>query len=296
MNILHPIRRLTNKYYVKGLFRLLWIARRLLVVKEGIYLVDDDNKMHLDSEHYYQWMIATTGYYSFGIRKLIRQYLCHGDTFIDVGANIGYLSLLASTIVGEQGVVFAFEPDPRAVVQFKRNMTLNRIGNVILLAKACSDNDGRIALHVARQLDWSTALPEIRGLEIESQVEVDRCSLDSMAHELWGMQKPKLIKIDVEGYEPVVLRGATEIIRAQRTIFIIEVNHQRLSDGGFSIIDICGPFKDLGYVMHWIVEKRELFNSLDEVDLTRIYDPLQFANRSGDILFVPKYYASKFCQ
>lgn len=292
MNVIQYIRRLTNIYYVKGCYRLLWLARRLLAAKDGIYLVDGDYKMHLDSEHYYQWMIATTGYYSFGIRHVMRKYLRRGDTFVDVGANIGYLSLLASTIVGEKGSVFAFEPDPRAVDQFKRNVELNGVGNVFLLARACSDADGRLAFHLARQLAWSTALPETRELEIESKVEVDRCSLDSMARELWPMQSPKLIKIDVEGYEPVVLRGALEIIRAQRTIFVVEVNYQRLSDGGFSILDICEPFMDLGYGMHWIIETRKLVNSLDEGELTRIGDPRQFANRSGDILFVPECFAN----
>lgn len=72
----------------------------------------------------------------------------------------------------------------------------------------------------------------------------------------------KLIKIDVEGYEPFVLGGAHKIIAENKAVFIIEVNNERLQSNNHSVKDILAPFSGRNYVYYWIVEHRNIVNSL----------------------------------
>lgn len=287
------IRNITGAYYIKGLYRGLWQIRNLLKAASDIYSVDGNYRMYLDSEHYYQWMMASTNYYGFGIRKLMRELLRKGDIFIDVGGNIGYLSLLGSTIVGEKGRVVAFEPDPRAAEAFERNTALNNAHNILLIKKACSDQDGRVLFNMAAHIGWSTALTDTTTLEIEKQINVEQCTLDGEMRRLFGDESPRLIKIDVEGYETYVLNGAHAIINKSETAFIIEINSERLGTCNSSILDVCGAFDRAKYHIFWIDEKRYLINSLERVELIEIIKTEDFLHQNGDIFVVPEKFISE---
>jgi FkbM family methyltransferase len=291
--LLSLIRNVTDSYYIKGLYRGLWHFRHLFKAASDIYSVDGNYLMYLDSDHYYQWMMASTNYYGFGIRKLMRDFLRKGDIFIDVGGNIGYLSLLASMIVAESGRVVAFEPDPRAAEVFQKNTALNNVHNILLIEKACSDQDGSVLFNMASHLGWSTALTDTKTLKIEKQINVEQCTLDGETGKLFGNESPRLIKIDVEGYEPYVLKGAHAIIDKNETAFIIEINSERLGSCNHSILDLCGAFDRTKYRIYWIDEKRYLINSLNQVELVEILKTEDFLYQNGDIFVVPVKFMSE---
>ncbi len=285
--MLKLLKRITTKYYVKGFYRLLWAARKFLRAKNDIYPINDSIKLKIDSNHYYQWMMASTNYYGFGIKKLLYDYLKDRDIFIDVGANIGYISLVASSIVGEDGWVICFEPDPRASRTLKENILLNNLKNVVLVDKACADREGTVTFNLASHLGWSTAIRDTASLEIVEQIRVPTYKLDGVIKEDFvSGRKIKLIKIDVEGYEPDVLGGATEIIKRNETAFIIEINRERLGGNNSTIDDVLKHFEGGDYLVYWIDEKRGIVNSLNAVKLVRMSDSTS-PGGDGDIFIAP---------
>lgn len=282
------IRLLTTRYYLKGFYRILWAARIFLKTRDDVYSIYGTVKMKLDHNHYYQWMMASTNYYGFGIKKVLIDVLNYGDVFVDVGANIGYLSLIGSSIVGDDGLVIAFEPDPRAIKSFTDNITLSKVKNTILFEDVCSNKEGKISFKLASHLGWSTAVEKTPSLDILSQIEVNRCTLDNVFdRDIFKEKTIRLIKIDTEGYEPYILEGAKAIIGRNETAFIIEVNHESLTNNNQSIKDILRLFMGKNYFIYWIVEKRGFINSLGKVKLERIIDHKNYYGRNGDIFIVP---------
>src|SRR6187402_230919 len=82
------------------------------------------------------------GVYEFAVSALLRAFLAPGDVFVDVGANIGYDTVLAASLVGERGLVLSFEPSPRIRSRLERNVTLNRLTQVRVHAEAVTSAAG----------------------------------------------------------------------------------------------------------------------------------------------------------
>src|SRR5262249_27450038 len=133
-----------------------------------------------------------------------RAFLHEGGAFLDIGAHAGYFSLLASDRVGPSGRVYAVEPNPVTFASLERHLARNHAGNVRATMCGLADAPGVIALHTPpSRLDYNaTMLPRADW----TRVEVPARTLDDCARE-WGMARIDLMKIDVEGAEPLVLAG-----------------------------------------------------------------------------------------
>jgi FkbM family methyltransferase len=153
------------------------------------------------------------GSFEYQKQRLMSSMLHAGDTMFDVGANVGYYTLLASHKVGPTGRVVAFEPLPENVRLVRRHLRLNRVRNVSLHEVAVSDHDGhaRFAPHASNAMG---------KLSDTGSVDVAMVSLDSMTN-AGQFPDPSLLKIDVEGAELGVLRGASHVLgRARPTILL----------------------------------------------------------------------------
>jgi FkbM family methyltransferase len=139
------------------------------------------------------------------ISALIQARLRPGDVFCDVGANIGYHTLLASRAVGEEGSVVAIEPSPLIFDRLSRNLRLNDVSNVRLVKAAVAETPGILSLYrgPAHNMGMSTTLRE-RGAEKECDVMA--LPLPAILSER-EQQQLRLIKIDVEGGERPILRS-----------------------------------------------------------------------------------------
>lgn len=138
-----------------------------------------------------------------------------GDVFFDIGANVGYYSILASKIVGERGSVVACEPVIRNLAFLQQHVVLNKADNVRVLAFACSDENGTARF----SLGPNSAMGQLVAERSYADVLVPTITLDRMAQEL--DLSPDVLKIDVEGAEMKVLTGGAEVLsRAKPTIFL----------------------------------------------------------------------------
>ena len=144
---------------------------------------------------------------------VLPKFVGPGDNVIDIGAHFGIYTVALASQVGPAGCVLAIEPSSRAFAILRRNVELNSLGNVETIQAAVSDKNGQVTF-------FNTADPSRSSLVAGSgnQEEVRAVRLDSLK----APRPVRFIKIDVEGAEPVALRGAEGILRADRPIIQFE--------------------------------------------------------------------------
>jgi FkbM family methyltransferase len=181
----------------------------------------------------------------------IRRRLVPGDVFIDVGANIGYYSLLAAQLVGDSGKVVAVEALPAIFPALQQNLERNKARNVRAVNAAAWDCEQMIAIYTnAEDLPGqTTAIPFWAGkYQLERQTRVAAAPLtDILTAE--EMKAARLIKIDVEGAEWHVLLGMKSMLAACRDDLeiIVEVNREALETEGRTPQDILSLFCHCGF-------------------------------------------------
>lgn len=149
-------------------------------------------------------------------------------TVLDIGANIGYYTLLAARAVGESGRVLAFEPSPESFSLLVRNIEINGLSNVTPVQKAVSDELGRARLFLNRTNKGASRLSKPSG---GGFVEVDTITLD----EFLGSDRIDLVKMDIEGWEPAAFAGMKRILLENpRLKLFTEFSPRLLEESGFS--------------------------------------------------------------
>lgn len=165
--------------------------------------------------------------------RIFKEILKDGDFVVDVGANIGYFTLLASKIVGESGGVFAFEPSEENIKSLLRNVNLNEFAykNTWAYEFAIGDHMGVDTFYLSSRESARHSL--IKTKEHDQQTNVQVVMLD---HVIAGIKKPiRLLKTDTEGNELAVLIGAREIIKKNPNIcLIVEINQDAMDACGVS--------------------------------------------------------------
>ena len=179
--------------------------------------------------------------------SLIRGQIEPGDTFIDVGANIGYYTVIASEMVGPSGRVFAFEPDPASFAFLQKNVEANGCTNVVLEQKALSNQPGSIKLYLDDENKGAHKIYEFGGNH--DFVEVEAVRLDDYLKEL--EVDVDLIKIDTEGAEGVILEGMRETLgRNEDVRLVVEFFPKLLAAFGYSAKDVLAGIQSLGFEFH----------------------------------------------
>jgi FkbM family methyltransferase len=215
-------------------------------------------RLALDPAHMTQRIMlehfAASELYEAETSQFLLSVLRPGDTFVDVGAHVGYFGLLAATVVGPEGRVACFEPNAENYARLRENVVLNGYGNVRAFAAAATDHNGTMDLHVNLDNDGGHALWDVghhsfnqrsRGAPSVREVEVVR--LDS-ALAADGIGTPRVLKIDAEGAELHVLRGAQQLLENDPIPFVIcEVNRFGLQEMGSSETEMRSFMSDLGY-------------------------------------------------
>lgn len=194
--------------------------------------------------------------YDLPTQLLLKQTLKNGDTFIDIGANEGMLSLLASRLVGEHGAVVAFEPNPKPREIFQKTIARNAISNIKIVPVGLGDKDETLTL----------ASPKINSGEASfgrsnynsDQVDVVHCVV-RRGDDVLADVAPKLIKIDVEGFELHVLKGLKQLLIRQRPPIIMEMIAGHLANADTTPEEIVSFMTSLGYAPFRIGLKRSGF-------------------------------------
>jgi len=181
----------------------------------------------------------------------LRALLHEGDTFVDAGANVGLLTMLASRWVGPSGRVVSFEPSNREFARLQQHLERNALGNVSPVRAALGNRDGDAVLRVAelRHCGHNTlATRFVHDTTTEAYTEtVHMVRLDDYASR-HGLTRVHVIKIDVEGMEPDVIAGAAETIERDRPALVIEMGREATRPGHEGRLAIEARLRSLGYV------------------------------------------------
>jgi len=198
-----------------------------------------------------QKFICYFGVWEPNLTAWIAERLRPGDVFVDVGANIGYFSLLASKLVGEKGRVVAIEASPEVFGLLRRNLELNATRNVRAVNVAISDREGCVQLYSAPGHDsgrTTAAQSWAEEQHFTASSKVRAFPLPAVLHEE-EIRAARVIKIDVEGYEWQVVSGMAEMLKACRpdVEIMVEVTPLVLRAQGKSCEDLLRIFAPLGF-------------------------------------------------
>lgn len=228
-------------------------------------------KYHLDLSDAVDWFIY------FGFKEQSREKLLallkDGDIVLDIGANIGDVSLQSSRIVGDKGVIYSFEPDPINLNRFKLNEKLNQFKNIKLFNFGLGNKNGKYSIVIRdnsnRGMNFLTE--SLNNNEQYCEIKI----LDEFVLENC-INKIDLIKIDVEGFEMKVLEGAAKTIEGFKPKLFIEIDNQNLIKQGSSAKDVMKFLEKYNYnIFH--AETNEMYNSM-----------MDFENCHFDIVGLPK--------
>ncbi len=212
--------------------------------------VEPQMRMLLHPEDYVSNEILNTGRWEPDTWAAIQPCLTAGGTFVDVGAHIGYFSLKAARVVGSQGRVIAVEPNPATLPVLRDNIRGSEAGCVEVKPIACSDAETELDLFAAaRSNTGASSISCANALLAGSLGNVYRVParpLDDILQEA-GSPRVDVIKIDVEGAEMMVLRGARETLYRQSPLLIVEMLEHTLQALGSYTAEVTDFLCSLGY-------------------------------------------------
>lgn len=182
----------------------------------------------------------------------IKKFLKQGDIFLDIGANIGLHSIYGALAVGERGMVYAFEPTPVTYQRLKENILLNKLENSIIpINLGISNETGTLTLNYSTDgHDAWNSFTHLSHIDLSNSIEVNVSTLDHAISQLnIETNKISLIKIDVEGWEMHVLKGAMSFMENNHGVaFLVEYTDQNAISAGYCTRDIYRYMENLGYL------------------------------------------------
>jgi FkbM family methyltransferase len=173
------------------------------------------------------------------VQEALRRLLAPGDVFYDIGANVGFFTIVGARLVGPTGRVVAFEPVPWCAQAVARNIELNGFEHASIRAEAVGGEDGRARLLVVGEASWSHLESTGRHADVRDEIDVAVVSLDSLVA-AGTIPPPTVMKIDTEGAELQAIAGARATIAEHRPAIVCELHDT--NDAFLALMD------ELGYV------------------------------------------------
>lgn len=256
-----------------------WASEPIQVVRGKFHGYDMDLNLSRWSER----MTFFLGrFYDLDTQLLTMGLLREGDRFVDVGANIGMISLVAARRVGGRGVVDAFEPNPACAARIRSFVERNRISQIRLHEMAAGDAEAELTLTIPRYNSGEASLTRFGSSVDESQYDRKVVPVRVVDSVLADDPRPVvLLKMDVEGYECFALRGLTETLRRDKPVVVTEVSADALEKAGDSPAVMADFFKGLGYE-GWELGSRKVGRKR-EVDII----PVDPASKYHDAVWIP---------
>jgi FkbM family methyltransferase len=162
------------------------------------------------------------------VQQALASCLGRGAVFYDIGANVGFFTVIAARLVGPHGSVYAFEPVPENAACIQLNVDLNRFRNVTVVSKAVSSSPGQGQFWLTEYAGGGALTTAVVPPDATQLIDVDLVSIDDLVfQQKW--RPPAVVKIDVEGAEIDVLQGMLCTLREIRPVVIYEIDDERLA-------------------------------------------------------------------
>lgn len=230
----------------------------------------DGINYELDLREAIDYAMYTTGSREPSTSRALKTLCKRGDVVLDIGANVGSHALPMASFVGEEGSVYAFEPVPWAMNRMKRNLELNNFNNIVLESIALSDTNEEVEMKFRASFKLGSKSGVGAAGKIDDSwwgecehVQVRLETLDSYVSAR-QLSRLDLIKLDVDGFEGKVIRGALETLERFKPIIIMEVAPAWIEMRGDNIRDILHDIEQLGYRFYREIDF-ELISNLSEM-------------------------------
>lgn len=226
-------------------------------------------------------MDMVAGKYEPQTTRLFSQLARPGMSVVDVGAHVGYYSLLAAKKVGPTGHVFAFEPEPMNYDLLIKNAELNGYQNIVAVQKAASRREGTAKLYLTALDNGRHSVYDHNLPQTGSRV-VETTTVDALLEEQ-GWPAVSLVKIDVEGAELDVMAGMERVLRESKDLkLIMEFNPSLLRNAGVDLVKFLEIPARWQFEVYCIDEKTGV-SPLKATDMPAMVDRLLAAESSVNL-------------
>ena len=228
------------------------------------------NKMYLDS-------IDSLRVFGKGVQEplttdLFKKEIKRNDIILDIGAHIGYYTLIFAKLVGKEGKIFAFEPHPNNFALLKKNVEINDYQNVILEEKAVSDKNGKIRLYISEKSSGLHRIYKYEPEHIWKFIEVESIRIDDYFKDYNG--KIDWIKIDIEGGEWAAFQGMPLLLEKNKNLKIVtEFSSCFLKEFGIQPGEYLKLLQKYGFKIYNLNEDKRKIETCSITELLKIYTP-----------------------
>lgn len=191
------------------------------------------------------------GSYERPMQEAIDDMLSPGDVFYDIGANLGFFSLVAARKVGPTGRVYAFEPVPRNADAIRRTVARNKLDSLSVLPVAAGARSCRSDLWLTEHVGGASLASASAPPDRLRKIEVEVIALDDWIEQA-RLKAPDLIKIDVEGAELDALAGLERILSRQRPALLCELDDETRHGLREKETALCEFLTGLGYRIEYL--------------------------------------------
>ena len=202
--------------------------------------------------------------------RMLERLVTPGASAIDVGANIGIHTCVLSKCVGEQGMVYAYEPVKRNIRDLESNLLMNQITNVVVRDVGVGSQAGDVPFHFTEEKDFN------KGMSRYDPNAKDTIPVVALDDDLPSVENIVLIKIDVEGMELDVIKGSWNLLEKHRPYLVVELNQ---NDWSLSDLAELLPYKHRVFIKP--VDLTGKWKLVEDIDYNLIPS-------SWDILVVPE--------
>jgi FkbM family methyltransferase len=230
----------------------------------GIVLINcHGNKMYINAEdNGVAPDLLTKAIYEPLETELLKNLLTKDMTVVNIGANIGYYTLIAANIIGPNGRVFAFEPEPENYKLLLKNIKENGYKNIIPIQAAVSDKQGTLKLFLDKFNLGNPSLAEQNIEESNGYIDVETNKLDNFIEKYSRDMKVDLIQMDTQGCEGLILDGASKIMLKNKLRIIMEFWPYGLSNLGTDASVLLKKIESYGFKIRIIDETNKRISSL----------------------------------
>jgi len=246
------------------LYRILRPSGAICVSSEGHRLYIHANDEGVSAQ------LLSSGIYDASEIEIFRREIREGDVCVDVGANIGYFTLLAARQCGMKGRVYAFEPDRDNFSLLEKNIEINGYSQVTAVNRAAGERTEKIRLYLSEKNKGMHRIYPSRYCQ--SCVELEAVRLDDYFSD--AAMEVNFVKIDTEGAEPAVVAGMRNVLnRSRRVRLLTEFAPVSMEEFGADAKAYLTQLRELGFTIYHVDEKSGSLKPVDDETLLEAYSP-----------------------
>jgi len=195
--------------------------------------------------------------------KVFMEIIKQRNIVLDIGASIGYYTLIAARIVGEQGKVYAIEPSPKNIEILRKNVEANSFEKIVEIhQKAISNQSGKIKLFISDKANLHTTFKSklVRQKQVNfiTSLEVPSITVDEFLND---KTPPDLIKMDIEGAEVEVIKGMKKTLASNKNMYLFIEIHPQLLDDTTLMCDFLETLKNYKFEIKTAISHDDFFRN-----------------------------------